>query len=77
MMLDTLYKARVVVPKGNLTPFQNSAANSDFNVDFKHIKPTTEAYRQYLNTRWPNDTRKPTWTGVSIPNWANFTWVGR
>lgn len=77
MMLDTLFRARAVVPKGSLTPFQNSAANSDFNVDFKHMKSTTDAYRQYLNVRWPNDTRRPVWTNVSAPKWANFIWVGK
>lgn len=76
-LLSTLHKARFVVPDGKLTPFQNSAANSDFNVDFKHMKSTTDAYRQYLNARWPNDKREPVWTKVGRPKWANFIWVGK
>lgn len=49
------------IPIGEITPFANCAANQSVGVDFKHIEPVTEAYKQYLCVRWENDKREPTW----------------
>ena len=45
------------------TAFVNCAANKSLNVSFKHVEDTSSAYRQYMNVRWENDKRAPTWGG--------------
>jgi hypothetical protein len=53
------------IPNGNLTPFANCAANKSIGVSYKHIKDTTLAYQLYLNDRWDNDKRNPTWYKIA------------
>lgn len=57
------------IPGGPQTPFQNSARNGD--VDFSRIEPTTEAYRQYLITRWRTDKRPVTFRNRVPPEWVD------
>lgn len=47
------------------TPFVNCAANQELNIDYKHISDVNLAYQLYLNDRWDNDKRTPTWYRVS------------
>lgn len=54
------------------TPFCNAARNSDLGFDFAHITPTTEAYRLYLNARWPHDKLAPTWKERKRPDWCTY-----
>lgn len=55
--------------------FQNSARRAKQGIDFSHL-PITQAYRKYLCARWPNDKRRPKWTGRPKPRWAKFQWQG-
>lgn len=57
------------IPAGQLTDFQNSAKNSSLGIDFSWLEPVTEAYRQYLRTRWPSGTHAPKWTNRGQPEW--------
>lgn len=52
------------------TPFANCARRADIGVDFTHVKPTTKAYRQYINKRWELDTIRLTWFYGEKPSWA-------
>jgi hypothetical protein len=58
------------VPDGDFQSFQNSAKNDSLGVDFSWVDPVTEAYRQYLLTRWPGDFHSPKWTNRGRPEWA-------
>jgi hypothetical protein len=58
-----------LLPNGPLQPFANCTANAAKNISFKHIQPVTDAYKEYLMARWATDTRKPTWTNATPPNW--------
>lgn len=51
-----------LIPKGDRTPFSNNARNLSKGVDFTHIQDVTVAYQLYLNERWDNDKREPTWS---------------
>ena len=53
----------------NCSPNVNCASNKAFDLDFKHL-PVHEAYRTYLNARWPLDKRRPLWTKRGPPSWA-------
>lgn len=46
----------------------NGARHKGLDLDFTHL-PTPNAYRAYLNARWPGDKRKPTWTRRGPPSW--------
>lgn len=48
-----------------MTPFENCARNKSLGIDFTGMVDTVEAYQKYLKVRWDNDTRTPTWYGVS------------
>ena len=63
--------ASEMMPSGELTEFVNCASNQNKGVCFKHVSSVTEAYKQYLNARWSADIRKPTWTNILPPHWAN------
>jgi hypothetical protein len=52
------------IPAGSLTPFANCAANKELGIDYKHMDDVHTAYMLYLNDRWENDKRIPTWYGV-------------
>lgn len=52
-----------LIPDGELTPFANCAANASLGVSYKHIDNVVLAYQLYLNERWDNDKREPTWYG--------------
>lgn len=55
------------IPDGELTPFQNSAKNSDF--DYTHF-PVPHSYRHYLRSRWYYDKRPVTFTNRKSPWWG-------
>lgn len=48
-----------------------AARHKKLGLDFTHL-PTFEAYRAYLNARWPGDKRKPVWTRRNPPRWAEL-----
>jgi hypothetical protein len=52
--------------------FVNCAARDDMGINFKHVTPVTEAYRQYLNARFPNDKLKPKWTNQIKLHWITY-----
>jgi hypothetical protein len=55
-----LFKQYVkILPDKNQSPFVNCAANKSLNMDFKHIKDTHLAYREYLKARWALDKTTP------------------
>jgi hypothetical protein len=51
------------IPAGN-TDFINCAANKELGLNFRNEKCVFTAYKLYLNARWENDKRIPTWYGV-------------
>lgn len=61
------------LPIGHLLPrFYNAAASKKRDLDFKHL-PLIEAYRTYLNARWPADKLLPKWTNRGAPYWCTYT----
>ena len=62
MIIKFLAKAHYV-PAGCQTPFVNCAANSALGISYKSLVDVTRAYKLYLNDRWDNDKRTPTWYG--------------
>lgn len=57
------------IPDGDLTPFANCAANASLGVSFKDESNVFKAYKDYLNVRWDNDKREPTWGNSGPPKW--------
>jgi hypothetical protein len=55
--------------KTEITPFANCARAEKLGIDFKHMQEVPQAYRLYLQARWANDRRIPTWTGRGAPQW--------
>lgn len=51
--------------------FYNGARHKGLGLDFTDL-PTFEAYKRYLNARWPGDKRKPVWTKRNPPRWAEL-----
>ena len=51
--------------------FFNGARNMKLGLDFTHL-PVQQAYREYLNARWPGDVRDPFWTNRSRPAWCTL-----
>ena len=70
-VLDVLGNISIgdVFPNVRQTPFANCARRDDMDIDFTHITPVTEAYREYLKARWALDTRAPTWKERDLPRW--------
>lgn len=52
--------------------FHNGARHKGLGLDFTHL-PVHEAYRSYLNARWPGDKRKPVWTNRRPPTWSIYS----
>jgi len=50
-----------LIPNGPITTFANCAGNNELGINYRHVKPVTKAYQLYLNDRWDNDKREPTW----------------
>lgn len=69
--LQELWDSSIVqrFPKHEQTPFPNSARNLKRGLDFSHVADTHEAYRLYLQARWTQDVRPPTWHGRNVPHW--------
>jgi hypothetical protein len=60
------------LPSDGVLTFQNSAANESVGINYKNVKDVHLAYRLYLNHRWKEDKKPPTWkTGVK-PNWCDL-----
>jgi hypothetical protein len=66
-LIGDLFKGRLVIPYGPRTEFANCAANKELQLSYKHISPVTDAYREYLTTRW--NMGKPKWTKTKSPDW--------
>lgn len=47
----------------NMTEKPNCAANRTLGISYKSIQDIYLAYKLYLNDRWENDKRTPTWYG--------------
>jgi len=60
ILMDNTY----LIPKGDLTPFVNCAANSSLGISYKHLTDVFDAYKLYLNDRWKGDKKTPTWYGI-------------
>ena len=52
-----------LIPCGEMTDFVNCAANESLGISYKHVDCVYTAYKLYLNERWDNDVRTPTWQG--------------
>ena len=63
--LDLFIDGADWLPSKGRTPFVNCTRNLQLKVDYRNIKPVTVAYQLYLNVRWDNDKREPTWYGSS------------
>ena len=50
------------IPIGQLTEFQNCAANKSLGISYKHVPDVHTAYMLYLNDRWNNDKIEPRWS---------------
>lgn len=55
----------------NEIEFFNGARHMGLGLDFTHL-PVHQAYREYLNARWPGDKREPFWTNRSRPSWCQL-----
>ena len=62
-----------LMPEGGQTAFANCAAHKGLGLSFKHVEPTTDAYKEYLNQRWLTDKRVPKWTNRNAPKWKNLS----
>lgn len=56
---DVLQDGAALIPEGELTEFPNCTT-------FKSVSDVNLAYRLYLNEKWKNDKRIPTWYGRSL-----------
>lgn len=56
---DVLQDGVALIPEGELTEFPNCTT-------FKTMSDVNLAYRLYLNEKWKNDKRTPTWYGRSL-----------
>lgn len=52
-------------------PFANSARNKSWGLDFTSETSVTQAYKKYLNARWPGDNN-PRWTRRRPPSWCEW-----
>lgn len=57
------------IPDGPLTPFANATRRVDLNIDFRHVVPTTLAYRKYLDARWTIEAEN------DRPKFATTPWL--
>lgn len=62
-------------PCETATPFSNSARNQSVGVDYSHVEDVHYAYKLYLNERWYNDKRQPTWSWGEKPWWFVYNWT--
>jgi hypothetical protein len=60
------------LPKTELMSFQNSAANEGAGINYKNVKDVHLAYRLYLNHRWKEDKKPPTWVTGTKPAWCDL-----
>ena len=51
-----------VLPDAERTPFVNCAKSLNLGIDYSHVENTHLAYILYLQDRWNNDKREPTWS---------------
>jgi hypothetical protein len=52
--------------------FKNCAANDGAGINYKNVKDVHLAYRLYLNHRWKEDKKPPTWTTGVKPDWCDL-----
>lgn len=60
------------LPKADVLVFQNCAANEGAGISYKNVKDVHLAYRLYLNHRWKEDKKPPTWNTGQKPDWCDL-----
>ncbi len=60
------------LPNNDVMTFQNCAANEGAGINYKNVKDVHLAYRLYLNHRWKEDKKPPTWSTGEKPNWCDL-----
>jgi len=60
------------LPNNGMLGFQNSAANEGAGISYKNVKDVHLAYRLYLNHRWKEDKKPPTWNTGLKPDWCDL-----
>lgn len=76
-VLNKIKDMDYLIPEGPLTAFPNCTTNNEKGISFKHLKNTTEAYRQYLIARWNTDKLAPKWTNRGQPLWLGLDKEGK
>lgn len=61
-VLKEIQNKHLVLPDIGLTPFANCARSKERGIDFTMEQNVNVAYKLYLNERWDNDKREPTWS---------------
>jgi len=61
-ILDDIKQYYTVLPDIGQTPFANCARSKERGIDFTTEQDVNKAYKLYLNERWDNDKREPTWS---------------
>lgn len=64
LVIKSLAKYINYFPPIGLTNFANCAANKSLGIDYKNHPNVYMAYKLYLNDRWDNDKRTPTFYGA-------------
>jgi len=60
-LLPLLSASITFIPDGERTGFVNCTRNIEQGIDYRHLTDVPLAYKMYLNDRWENDKRAPTW----------------
>ncbi len=60
------------LPTTGILVFQNCAANEGAGISYKNVKDIHLAYRLYLNHRWKEDKKPPTWNTGIKPDWCDL-----
>lgn len=61
-VLEEIKDSYIVLPDIGQTPFANCARSKERGIDFTGEQDVSNAYKLYLNERWNNDKREPTWS---------------
>lgn len=61
-VLNEIKNQYKVLPDVGQTPFANCARSKERGIDFTTEQDVSIAYKLYLNERWDNDKREPTWS---------------
>jgi hypothetical protein len=61
-MLYSMIGNEDVLPNIGLLPFSNCARSKEKGIDYTTLNDVHLAYKLYLNDRWDQDKRQPTWS---------------